>query len=83
MIPGQPEDIEDDSRDLPNLYAAAERVGEYIAANGDGIYDVIGGHPLYARDLEALRQAANDVEQLREMLLNEREGLPARTRDRA
>ncbi|MFI6160366.1 hypothetical protein ACIA59_10500 [Micromonospora haikouensis] len=83
VIPGQPDDIEDDSRDLPNLYVAAERVGEYIAANGDGIYDVIDGHPLYARDLEALRRAANDVQQLREMLLNEREAHAKAIRDLA
>ena len=60
-LPDQPDGIADDSRDLPELGRAAERVGNYIAANGDGIYDVIDGHPLYARDMEALRRAADMV----------------------
>ncbi|MEU4779233.1 hypothetical protein [Micromonospora sp. NPDC023633] len=68
VIPGQPDDIADDSRDLPELGGAAERVGEYIAANGDGIYDLLDGHPLYARDLEALRRAATTVAGLRSMV---------------
>ncbi len=58
MIPGQPDGVEDDSADLPDPVKAAERVRDYIAANGDGIYDVLDGHPLYARDLEALRRFA-------------------------
>ena len=61
-LPGQPDDIEDDSHDLPDPARAAERVREYIAATGDGIYDVIDGHPLYARDLEALRRATSKAE---------------------
>ncbi|HEU4422095.1 MAG TPA: hypothetical protein VFR67_06085 [Pilimelia sp.] len=60
-IPGQPDNIEDDTRGLPEPAGAAERVGEYIAATGDGIYDVQDGHPLYARDLEALRRAVADA----------------------
>ncbi|MFI6228911.1 hypothetical protein ACIBCR_16530 [Micromonospora echinospora] len=68
VIPGQPDDIDDDSHDLPEVAAAAERVGAYIAANGDGIYDLIDGHPLYARDLEALRRAGTTVAGLRSMV---------------
>ncbi|HEY9370490.1 hypothetical protein [Streptomyces sp.] len=64
VIPGQPDDIEDDSHDLPEPARAAERVREYIASNGDGIYDVIDGQPLYARDLEALRRAGEQVDEL-------------------
>ncbi|MFE9192030.1 hypothetical protein ACFYL6_20735 [Micromonospora sp. NPDC007208] len=64
VIPGQPDNIEDDSRDLPEPRPAAERVGQYIAANGDGIYDVLDGHPLYARDIEALRRAGEKVAEL-------------------
>lgn len=60
-LPGQPDGIEDDSRDLPSPVRAAKRLREYIAANGDGIYDVIDGHPLYTRDLESLRRAGEQV----------------------
>lgn len=60
-IPDQPDGIEDDSGDLPDPVRAIERVREYIAAFGDGIYDVVAGHPLYARDVESLRQAAIKV----------------------
>ncbi|WP_435233328.1 hypothetical protein [Micromonospora aurantiaca (nom. illeg.)] len=65
VLPGQPDDIADDSRDLPDPVDAAQRVKEYISATGDGIYDVADGNPLYARDLEALRRAterASEVE---------------------
>lgn len=58
VIPAQPDEIEDDSRDLPEPIPAAYRVRDYIAANGDGVYDVLDGHPLYARDLEALCRLA-------------------------
>lgn len=58
VIPGQPDNVDDDSADLPDPVKAAERVRDYIAANGDGIYDVIDGHPLYARDLEAVCRMA-------------------------
>jgi hypothetical protein len=57
-FPDQPDGIDEDSNDLPELAAAADRVGAYIAAWGDGLYDVEAGCPLYARDLEALRQHA-------------------------
>ncbi|QKW15328.1 hypothetical protein [Verrucosispora sp. NA02020] len=60
VIPPQPDEIEDDSRDLPEPVGAAGRVREYIAANGDGIYDVLDGHPLYARDMEAICRAVLD-----------------------
>ncbi|WP_328344891.1 hypothetical protein [Micromonospora sp. NBC_00421] len=60
VIPAQPDGLnehyEDDS-DLPDPVKAAERVRDYITANGDGIYDVLDGHPLYARDLEAICRA--------------------------
>ncbi|MBQ1064510.1 hypothetical protein [Micromonospora sp. C41] len=58
VLPSQPDDIADDSRDLPDPVDAAQRVKEYISATGDGIYDVVDGEVLYARDLEALRRAA-------------------------
>lgn len=58
-VPEQPDGIEYDTRDLPDPKRAAERVNEYIAANGDGMYDLIDGHPLYARDLFALTKAAD------------------------
>ncbi|WP_433460729.1 hypothetical protein [Micromonospora sp. CA-248212] len=58
VIPEQPDGIEDDSRDLPEPSAAAERVRDYITEFGDGILNVIDGHPLYARDLEALARFA-------------------------
>ncbi|MFE9955871.1 hypothetical protein [Micromonospora sp. NPDC005299] len=61
VLPGQPDDIDDDSRDLPSPVRAAARVREYISANGDGIYDVIDGNLLYARDLESLRRAGDQV----------------------
>ncbi|MCW2897880.1 MAG: hypothetical protein JWO67_145 [Streptosporangiaceae bacterium] len=59
-LPDQPDGIEDDSRDLPNPVRAAERVDEYICASGDGLYDIQGGAPLYARDLEAITRAVRD-----------------------
>jgi hypothetical protein len=55
--PGQPDGIEDDSRDLPDPARAAERVGRYISAVGDGLYAVQDGAPLYGRDLEAICRA--------------------------
>ncbi|MFI2663236.1 hypothetical protein [Micromonospora carbonacea] len=60
-IPDQPDGIDPHTTDLPDLARAAERIGEYIRANGDGLYDLIGRAPLYARDLEALRQAAEQL----------------------
>lgn len=56
-LPDQPDGISDESTDLPALLAAAERVQAYIVASGDGLYDVSGGAPLYARDLEVLSRA--------------------------
>jgi hypothetical protein len=53
-LPDQPDGIDEDSRDLPDPRRAAERVRAYICESGDGLYDVQGGAPLYARDLEAL-----------------------------
>lgn len=65
-LPGQPDGITDDSRDLPNPVNAAERVRNYISAFGDGLYDVFGGAPLYGRDLEALTRAVLNVAALTE-----------------
>ena len=56
-LPFQPDGIEDDSRDLPDVERAADRVRAYICESGDGLYDVYQGAPLYARDLEALCRA--------------------------
>jgi hypothetical protein len=56
-IPDQPDGIADDSRDLPNVIRAAQRVRDYIRATGDGLYDVQAGAPLYGRDLEVICRA--------------------------
>ncbi|GHJ11191.1 hypothetical protein TPA0907_55580 [Micromonospora humidisoli] len=57
LVPEQPDGIEDDSRDLPDPHRAANRVRDWIAAWGDGLIDTADGHPLYARDLEAICRA--------------------------
>ncbi|MGW1059330.1 hypothetical protein [Micromonospora rubida] len=60
LIPDQPDGLDEhyeDSSDLPDPHQAAERVGAWIAAWGDGLIDTADGRPLYARDLEALRRA--------------------------
>lgn len=65
-VPDQPDGIEETSFDLPAVEKAAERVGEYLGWWGDGLIDAAGpnaGHPaapLYARDLQALVNAARD-----------------------
>jgi hypothetical protein len=56
-IPDQPDGIDATTRDLPDPHRAAARVDEYVSAAGDGLYDIEGGNPLYARDLEVLRRA--------------------------
>lgn len=56
-VPGQPDGIDDDSSDFPEPARAAERVLKYVAAFGDGLYDVQDGAPLYGRDLEAICRA--------------------------
>jgi hypothetical protein len=53
----QPDGLGDEPG-LPDPARAAERVGAYIEATGDGVYDMTGCAPLYARDLEALVRAA-------------------------
>lgn len=58
VLPDQPDDIHEDSFAIPDPRRAAERVREYVRATGDGLYDVQGGAPLYARDLESLTRAA-------------------------
>ena len=54
VIPSQPDQIDDDDRELPTAENAADRVLAYIEANGDGLYDHTDGIPLYGRDLEAI-----------------------------
>lgn len=61
-LPDQPDGIEGDTFDLPDLARAVERVREFVKASGDGLYDVVEGRPLYARDLEALTRAASNRE---------------------
>lgn len=56
-IPDQPDGIEDDSYDLPDPHRAATRVRDWIGAWGDGLINTADGHPLYARDLEAICRA--------------------------
>lgn len=63
-VPVQPDGIHWDSRDLPTTAAALARVGAYIEACGDGLYDVEGGAPLYGRDLEQLCRAAAQAEHM-------------------
>lgn len=63
-FPAQPNGISEQSRDLPDLARAAERVDEYLRVCGDGLYDVQDRQPLYARDLQALvnfARAAGDA----------------------
>ncbi len=54
----QPDGIDEQTNALPDPVRAAARVRAYIEASGDGLYDVQGGMPLYARDLEALTRVA-------------------------
>jgi hypothetical protein len=61
IFPDQPDEIRDDSRDLPAVERATERVRAYVTESGDGLYDVFHGAPLYGRDLEALCRAADTV----------------------
>lgn len=58
-IPHQPDGIDEDDGTgaLPDPVAAADRVQAYISEFGDGLYDVVGGAPLYGRDLEAVCRA--------------------------
>lgn len=56
--PDQPDGIDDDSRDLPPVANAIERVLAYVTAFGDGRYDVVDGQVLYGRDLVAICRAA-------------------------
>jgi hypothetical protein len=61
IFPDQPDGIQDDSRDLPPVERAIERVRAYVTESGDGLYDVFHGSPPYGRDLEALCRAADGV----------------------
>jgi hypothetical protein len=62
-IPGQPDGIEDDSRDMPDPARAAERILAYVEACGDGLYDVtaVTNSPLYGRDLCSVAQAVKKL----------------------
>lgn len=62
-MPQQPDGISEQSRDLPELARAAERVDEYLRVCGDGLYDVQDRQPLYARDLQALVNFARAAEE--------------------
>lgn len=56
-LPDQPDGICERSVDdwrVPAPAAAARRVNAYVRETGDGLFDVQGGAPLYARDLVAL-----------------------------
>jgi hypothetical protein len=55
-VPHQPDGIDeqDDSGALPAGLRAAERINAYVSEFGDGLYDVVGGAPLYGRDLAAV-----------------------------
>jgi hypothetical protein len=63
-VPDQPDGIDPDSHDLPDVAAAAERVGAFLEWFGDGLVDWAGPNarhpvaPLYARDLQVLINAA-------------------------
>ena len=69
-VPHQPDGIDEhnDTGTLPDAAKAAERVGAYVSAFGDGLYDVVDGEPLYGRDLEALTRAARQLDVARELL---------------
>lgn len=81
--PEQPDGIHYDSHDLPDPVRAAKRVTAHIEANGDGTYLIADGHPLYARDLEAMARILRHPDRLLEALTGEGFDLPyaARARD--
>jgi hypothetical protein len=62
-IPDQPDGIDeyDDRHPMPHAQRAAERVLAYVTEFGDGLYDVVGGAPLYGRDLVAICRAAKQA----------------------
>lgn len=62
-VPQQPDGIDeyDDSHPMPDAERAAERVLAYVGEFGDGLYDVVGGAPLYGRDLVAICRAAQQA----------------------
>jgi hypothetical protein len=65
-LPDQPDGIDETSTDLPSVFMAIDRVGDFLSSFGDGLIRVAEtrdetGAPLYARDLEAMRQAALSV----------------------
>ncbi|MEV4053012.1 hypothetical protein AB0J55_17655 [Amycolatopsis sp. NPDC049688] len=57
----QPDGIADDSTDLPDPARAAERVNAFLAWFGDGLVGEGDDTPLYARDLQALANAAGQA----------------------
>lgn len=58
--PDQPDRIDEDSSDLPDVARAARRVRAWICEWGDGLIQVTNKRPLYARDLEALVRAVQN-----------------------
>lgn len=61
-VPHQPDDIEEyDDKTIPDAERAAKRVLAYVTEFGDGLYDVVGGAPLYGRDLVAVAKAAEQI----------------------
>ena len=66
FLPEQPEDIDPNTVALPTVAGAAERVGAFLSEFGDGIvmhvepdeHERFEPVTLYARDLEALKQLA-------------------------
>ncbi len=68
VFPGQPDGIEDESRDLPDPVSAAERIIAYVEAFGDGLYDAVDGQPLYGRDLCSVAEAVKELSRQRDQL---------------
>lgn len=58
LLAEQPDGISSGERGSPDPVKAAERVRAYVEAAGDGVYDMIGCSPLYARDLDVLARVA-------------------------
>lgn len=60
-IPHQPDDIEEDSHDVPAPEKAAPRVKAFIEEFGDGIIMAVNRQPLYSRDVWALAKYHLDL----------------------
>lgn len=73
-LPDQPDNIDEESYDLPDVVRAAERVRSVVAWWGDGRIPVeeipeliadLAPQPLYTRDLEVLRKLPAELDRLR------------------